>query len=121
MLLFVCVHKIRKQIKLKKKKMFLIVIFCLLIIIAFSKSKTKRYNKWTTEAEDKVAEVTSKTIASDLLPIIEGLSNAELEIMLPKLKHLYSNQSTSITMAWLTFEPLARQLGPNSAIEHLLR
>ena len=104
-----------------KTNKFLNVIFCPLNIIAFSKSKTKRYNKWTTEAEDKVAEVTSKTIASDLLPIIEGLSNSELEIMLPKLKHLYSNQSTSITMAWLTFEPLARQLGPNSAIEHLLR
>ena len=83
--------------------------------------EAKRYNKWTLEAEDKVAEVTSKTIASDLLPIIEELSEAELGIILPKLRHLYSNQSTSITMAWLTFEPLAKQLGPNSAIEQLLR
>ena len=81
----------------------------------------KRYNKWTIEAEEKVAEVTSKTIASDLLPIIENLSSSELSLILPKLRHLYANPSTSIRMAWLTFEPLARQLGPASAIENLLR
>ena len=87
-----------------------------------SEVEAKRYSeKWTSEAEDKVADVTSKTLASDLLPIIEDLTGEELTVIMPKLRYLYSNPSTAITMAWLTFEPLAKQLGPQEAIENLLQ
>ena len=73
------------------------------------------------EVEDKISETIVKTLASDLLPIIGDLKLQELEVLLPKIKHLYEDQNTAIMMAWLTFEPLAKLLGPKRAIEHLLQ
>ena len=73
--------------------------------------EAKRSDKYTNEVEDRVCEVLVKTLASDLLPIIEELSSSDLTILLPKLKHLYGNPNTAIMMAWLTFEPLAKILG----------
>jgi WD repeat-containing protein 81 len=87
-----------------------------------STAEAKRYtDRWTSDTEEKVAEIKVKTLASELLPIIDDLDREDTTIILPKLKILFRDPGTAIMMSWLTFEPLARILGPKKAIEQLLQ
>ena len=83
----------------------------------------RRYDahKMTAEVEEKIAETIVKTLASDLLPVIDDLKLSEIDIIMPKLRQLYEDQSTAIMMAWVTFEPIAKLLGSHRAIEYLLQ
>ena len=74
--------------------------------IEYSTLEVKRYpHKLTPEVDEKIAETIVKTLASDLLPIVDDLKLTEIDILMPRILKCF-NPNTSIMMAWLTFEPL---------------
>ena len=74
--------------------------------IEYSTLEAKRYpHKLTPEVDEKIAETIVKTLASDLLPIVDDLKLTEIDILMPRILKCF-NPNTSIMMAWLTFEPL---------------
>ena len=95
-------------------------ILRLLHNIQLTRDYKSNNSSFNSEIEQTVAEVKIKMVAVELSTIIEDLPRDHIKLILPALKSLFQDTSTSILAVWFLFEPLSKALGPSQTCIHLL-